>query len=139
MAADRNVNIIINCRGDISILKLIFIFLTEQFSLFDNVLYNYVAMGIVGAVAYSSSYGIVGNLYRFGIIDGRSMGHLFHWAIRFIIFVALVLLVSFVNWIVKLIITVPTWVWFALIAIGLITLITCIVRKIYSRQENEQL
>ncbi|ATW26719.1 hypothetical protein DCMF_19885 [Candidatus Formimonas warabiya] len=66
---------------------------------------------------------MVGKLYRLDIIDGSMIGSLLHWAIRFIVFVALFLLGSFVIWIVKLITAVPIWLWFTLLVVGLISVI----------------
>lgn len=121
-------------------LKVLFVFITEQFFFFDNVLYNYFAMSIVLYIAYKIAFSTVGKMYRLDLINGKFAGSLFHWIIRLIVFVSLFLLVSFAIWIVKLVIAVPTWIWFTLLPIGLISLITYTVRRIYiGRRESEQL
>ena len=110
-------------------LKFLFVFVTEQLSLFDNFVYNYMAMAIIGVIAFNVAFKMVGDLYRSDIISGSSIGSLLHWIIRIIVFVLLVLLVSLAIWLVKLIIAVPAWIWFALLAIGVIALIIYIVKN----------
>jgi len=51
-----------------TILKTIFEWLTDGYTLFDNVLYNYIAMAIVGFMAFAVAWNIVGSLYRIGVI-----------------------------------------------------------------------
>lgn len=113
------------------VFKFLFEFVTEQFTLFENIFCNYLAMAAVGVVAFSIAYRMIGTLYRLDIIDGRFMGSLLHWVIRLIVFVVLIMFVSLVILFVKLIIAIPTWVWLALLAISVISIIAYIARKIY--------
>lgn len=68
------------------ILKPIFEWLTGNYSLFDNVLYNYIAMGIIGLIVFRVAWNIVGSLYKNDIISGRLAGSIIHWVVRFISF-----------------------------------------------------
>lgn len=63
-------------------LKFIFDLITSQFSLFENLIYNYVAMGIVGSIAFIIALTAVGDLGFKG-----TLGSIAHWTIRFIVFV----------------------------------------------------
>jgi hypothetical protein len=114
-------------------LKLIFTFVTDQFTLFDNYLYNYISMGIIGIIAFAIAYGIVGRLYDDGMISGSGIGSVLHWTIRLIVCTALFLCVSFVIWVVKLILSIPIYVW--LIVAGVIALgfIITIIGKMNSQ------
>lgn len=113
------------------VLKFLFEFVTEQFSLFENILYNYIAMVAVGFIAFSIAFRMVGTLYRLDIIDGKFIGSLLHWIIRLIVFVVLIMFVSIVILFIKIIIAFQTWMWFALLAIGVIGMIAYIARKKY--------
>jgi hypothetical protein len=117
-------------------LKFLFEFITEQFSLFDNIVYNYFAMAAVGVVAFSIAFRLVGILYDLGIIHGRFMGSLLHWLLRFVVFVVLFIFVSLIILFVKLIITIPTWVWFTLLAIVIISILAYVARKIYVKNNK---
>lgn len=111
------------------VLKFLFEFIAEQFSLFENIFYNYLAMAAVGAVAFSIAFRLVGKLYHLDIIDGRFMGSILHWVIRLIVFVFLFVFVSLIILFVKLVITFPIWLWFALLAVGVISIIIHIAKK----------
>lgn len=63
-------------------LKFIFDLITSQFSLFENPIYNYVAMGIIGSIALKVAFTAVGDLGFKG-----TLGSITHWTIRFIVFV----------------------------------------------------
>ncbi len=67
-------------------MKILFEYLTNSFSLLENPINDYVAMAIVGVIAYMIAYSIVGKFYRYDIIDGRRAGHILHWIIRGIVF-----------------------------------------------------
>lgn len=108
------------------ILKPIFEWLTGNYSLFDNVLYNYVAMGIVGLISFSVAWNIVGSLYKNDVIMGRSAGSIIHWIVRFISFVVIFSAISIVIWIIKLIFAIPVWIWWTLLGI-LLSVITIFI------------
>ncbi len=67
-------------------MKFLFEYLTDSFSLFSDPINNYIAMAVVGAVAYTIAYNLVGKLYRSDMIDGRGAGHFLHWIIRLVVF-----------------------------------------------------
>ena len=87
--------------------RFIFDLITSPFSLFDNPFYDYIAMAIVGALAFVIAFNIVGELGFRG-----ELGSITHWTIRIIVFVLLwfifgimIKLVTFIitNWIYILI------------------------------------
>ena len=114
------------------VFKSLFESIIGQFSISDNVIYNYVVMALIGAIAYRIAFRTVGTLYRQDIIDGGFVGSLLHWLIRLIVFVALFIFVWLMIFLVKLIIQVPTWVWFTLLATLIIGIIAYIARKIFA-------
>ncbi len=63
-------------------LKVIFEIFTLPFSLFDNPIENYIAMGIIGYIAYKIAYNEVGGLRLRG-----ETGSVAHWTIRTMAFV----------------------------------------------------
>lgn len=91
------------------ILKPIFELLTGDYVLWGNVIYNYIAMGIIGLIAFAVAWRFVGFLYTTDMIGGRGMGSLIHWTVRLIVFVLIFYLFSFVFWLVKFIMTIPWW------------------------------
>lgn len=94
-----------------TILKPIFEWLTDGYTLFDNVLHNYLTMAIVGFIAFAVAWNIVGLLYRNDMISGRISGSILHWIIRLITFVVLFSFISVVLRVIRFIITVPLWIW----------------------------
>lgn len=119
-------------------LKWIFNFITDQFTLFDNYLYNYIAMGIIGLIAFAIAYGLVGKLYDNDVIEGSSIGSILHWIIRLLVCTVLFLVASFVIWIVKIIITVPLYVWLIILGAVVLLLIIYIILKIKSKIERNK-
>jgi len=87
--------------------SFIFDLITSPFSLFENPLYNYIAMALIGAVAFVIAYRVVGELGLRG-----EAGSIAHWIIRFFVFVFIWLLcciaikiITFImnNWLVIII------------------------------------
>lgn len=87
--------------------RFIFDLITSPFSLFDNPFYNYIAMAIVGVLAFEIAFNIVEELGFRG-----ELGSITHWTIRIIVFVLvcfifgiIIKLVTFIiaNWIYILI------------------------------------
>lgn len=110
-------------------LKLIYNFVTDQFTLIDNQLYKYMAMGIIGIIAFAIAQGIVGGLYDGGMISRSGIGNILLWTIRLIVCTALFLCVSFVIWIVKLILTIPIYVRLIVTGVSALGFITNIIGK----------
>ena len=69
-----------------SILKPIFEIITGEYILFENIFQNYIAMSIIGTIAYLIAKKIVGVLYREHVIDGKIIGSLIHWTVRLTVF-----------------------------------------------------
>jgi len=104
-----------------AILKPIFDLLTGEYTLFNNVLYNYVAMAIIGLLAYAIAFRFVGDLYRADMIFGKNVGSLVHWVSRYIIFIVIFYLLSTGIWLTRFIMSIPWWGW--VIASGVIILL----------------
>ena len=101
------------------ILKPIFELLTGDFTLFGNIIYNYIAMAVVGIIAFVVAFGLVGKLYDADMISGRTSGSVIHWILRLIVFVVVFYVFSLVIWLVKFIISIPWWVW---VIVGVVVL-----------------
>ncbi len=113
-----------------TILKSIFDYLTDGYSIFDNVLYNYIAMGIVGFIAFVVAWNTVGSLYRNDMISERTGGSIFHWIIRLVVFVVLFSDVSLLIRVIRFVITVPLWVWLVMAGLMIMgVVIFCIIRN----------
>lgn len=90
--------------------KFMFDLITSPLSLFDNPIYNYIAMAIIGYIAYKIAFSIVGDLGLRG-----EVGSITHWIIRFFILLfiwficyALIKMVTFIinNLVIVLISTI---------------------------------
>lgn len=86
-----------------NILKPIFEMITGEYILFDNILYNYIAMGVIGLIALKAAWNIVGNLYDLGIIEGKTSGSIIHWGIRFFVFITIFYFCNLTIWLSKFI------------------------------------
>lgn len=71
------------------IFKFIFDSVTDPLSLPINPLYEWIILGVIGLFAYGFAYRIVGDMYNSGDISGSFLGSIFHWIIRFLIFIAI--------------------------------------------------
>lgn len=69
--------------------KLIFEFLTDPLGLPIPYIYEYIILVVIGAFAYVIAYNLVGKLYDNDLINGKTLGKLFHWTIRIFVFVLL--------------------------------------------------
>lgn len=86
-----------------NILKPIFEMITGEYVLFDNVIYNYITLSIVGIIALKVAWNFVGKLYDYGIIMSKSSGSIIHWTIRLITFIVLFYILSGIIWLTKFI------------------------------------
>lgn len=105
------------------ILKPIFEWLTSNYNLFDNVVYNYFAMALVGVLAFGVAWGIVGFLYECDLISGRISGSIIHWVTRFITFIVIFTVISIVIFVIRFILTIPNWAWGIGVAVLAIVLV----------------
>lgn len=85
------------------VLKPVFEMITGKYVLFDNVIYNYIILGIIGIIALKVAWNSVRKLYDCGIIMTKSSGSIIHWIIRLITFTALFYILSGVMWLTKFI------------------------------------
>ena len=63
--------------------------LTDSFSLPLEPISEYIILAFIGFLAFILAYKLVGNMYDADIISGSVLGSVFHWLLRFIIFVSL--------------------------------------------------
>ena len=87
------------------ILKPVFEMITGEYVLFNNVIYNYIALSIIGIIAFKVAWEFIGNLYECGIITGKVSGSTLHWGIRLFTFIVIFYILSFIIWITKFIYT----------------------------------
>lgn len=118
------------------ILKTFFEWLTGTFNLFDNYLYNYAAIAIVGFFAFVIAWNFVGYLYKNNSITGSTVGTVIHWIIWIIAFVVFFSVISFIIWIVKLILSIPVWVWWSLLGTFVLIIIGIIVSRFLKKDGN---
>ncbi len=85
------------------ILKPIFEIIKGEYILFDNVIYNYITLSLVGIIALKVAWDFVGKLYDYGIIMSKSSGSIIHWTIRLITFIVLFYILSGIIWLTKFI------------------------------------
>lgn len=83
--------------------KFVFDLITSPFSLFENSFYDYIAIAVIGYIAYKIAYSIVGDI---GL--RREAGSIAHWTIRFIVFVAMWLMCCIIIKVITFIIN--NWV-----------------------------
>ena len=88
-----------------SVLKPIFEIITGEYILFDNIIYNYIAMAIIGLFAYRIAWKCVEKLYNYNIISGKNIGSLIHWTIRLMVFSLIFYTFVFLIWLTKFIYT----------------------------------
>ncbi len=108
--------------------KFIFDFITSSFSLFENPFYNYIAMFVVGSLAFSIAWNIVGNLGFRGEI-----GSIFHWVIRLIsfifIWIVFTLLINFVLFVLNN--------WKLILMLLIILLIILVIIKLLKKRKEK--
>ena len=116
-----------------SLLKPIFEIITGEYTLFNNVLYNYIAMTIVGIIAFKIAWDFVHRLYDWGIISGSNSGSFIHWSVRTIAFIVVFYIFSLIIWLTKFI---YTYRFVILIVLGIVTLFIIIFKIIKNRKYN---
>lgn len=82
-------------------LKPIYEIITGEFILFENIIGNYIAMGVIGIIAFIIAWNFVGLLYDSKIISGKNIGSFIHWTVRLIVFVILFYVSLGIIWIIK--------------------------------------
>lgn len=104
--------------------KEVFEIFTSNLVISNNICINAIFIGIIGYIAYKLAYYIVGELEFENII-----GSLFHWSIRFIIFLTLSIIVNFIFDIINLFIALQS-IYKVLISLVLIVISIFIFIKI---------
>ena len=107
--------------------KFIFDIVTLKYALFENPMYNYVVMGIIGYIAYKLAFSAVGKLGFRG-----ELGSDVHWILRFIFFVAIWTFGSICIVIFKFIVD----NWISILICGLLICAFCIFWNYASKHPN---
>ncbi len=102
--------------------SFIFDLITSSLSLFENPIYNYIAMGSIGAIAFAIAFRAVGELGLRG-----EAGSIAHWIIRFFVFIFIWLLCCIVIKIITFIMN--NWL---VIIISIVLLLTVYLMKKYA-------
>jgi len=117
----------------ILILKPLYELITGEFSLFNNIIFNYIAMFAILRLSYKIAFEFVGEFYVLGLISGSEAGSLLHWIIRFIFFIILFYIFTLLIWMVQFFMTISWWVWTIIgVTLLLVTIMIVIIVKITS-------
>lgn len=76
------------------------------------------------------TYNIVGWFYRTDMIDGRGAGHVLHWVIRLIVFLAIYYAIATIIRIYKWVIGIPMYVWW-IVAVVVVAVISIIATRCF--------
>lgn len=121
-----------------AVFKALYDFVVDQFTLFENPVWNYLIAAIVGAIAFSIAWNLVGKLYDNGDIHGSGCGSFIHWTIRILVTVFLFLLISLTIATIRFVLSIPGWVWaIVLLVVGIILAVFLIIRR-KQRQRNQR-
>jgi len=80
--------------------KYIYELLFQTEPLFNNAILDWLFPAAIVFLLYDFAFGIVGGLYRAGIITGRDLGSIIHWGIRYGIMWGVIQILIFIrdNW-----------------------------------------
>ncbi len=120
------------------ILKPIFEMITGEYVMFDNIIYNYIIMTVIGLFAFGIAWRCVGKLYDNNIISGKSSGSLIHWTIRLIVFIVLFYIFNLSIWLTKFVYVHRYIIFIIICIIALLTIIITIVYKIRKSHKNKK-
>ncbi len=101
--------------------------ITGEIVIFDNIIYNYFAVGIIAIVAYVIAWGVTGSFIRNFDVTNSKILSLIHWAIRIVIIIVLSIIIS---WLVRAIIfitSMPLSIWIVISIALLTTAITAMI------------
>ena len=118
-------------------LKFIFEYLTDSYSLLENPLDNYIIMAVVGFVTFLIAYAIVGWLYEMHMIEGSGVGSILHWSLRLVIFVGINYAVATAIRVYKWLTGIPTYIWWILITamVGIAVIVIIVKIVLYRKSE----
>ena len=118
------------------ILKPVFEMITGEYVLFDNAIYNYIILGIIGIIALKVAWNSVRKLYDCGIIMTKSSGSIIHWIIRLITFTTLFYILSVVMWLTKYINSNKAISIIILVSIIIIFILYKFIQKLYKNNKK---
>lgn len=79
--------------------------ITGEYVMFDNVIYNYIIMAVIGLIAFEIAWKFVGNLYSKDLIVSKNLGSFIHWTVRLIVFLGVFYGFMGIIWLTKFIYT----------------------------------
>ncbi len=120
-----------------NILKPIFEMITGEYVLFDNVIYNYITLSIVGIIAFKVAWNFVEKLYDYGIIMSKSSGSIIHWTIRLITFIVLFYILSGIIWLTKFIYLYKTAIIIILASSVIFMILYKFIQKVYRNNKRD--
>lgn len=119
------------------ILKPVFEMITGEYVLFDNIIYNYITLSIVGIIALKVAWNFVGKLYDYGIIMGKLSGSIIHWTIRLITFIVLFYILSGIIWLTKFIYLYKTVSIIILVSSVIFMILYKFIQKVYRNNKRD--
>lgn len=121
------------------ILKPIFEMITGEYVMFDNIIYNYIIMTVIGLFAFGIAWRCVKKLYDNNIISGKNSGSLIHWTIRLVVFVALFYIFNLLIWLTKFIYIHRQIICTIICSIVILAIIIRIIYRIIKRKNNKNI
>lgn len=121
------------------ILKPIFEMITGEYVMFDNIIYNYIIMTVIGLFAFEIAWRCVGKLYDNNIISGKNSGSLIHWTIRLVVFIALFYIFNLLIWLTKFIYIHRQIICIIICSVVILAIIITIIYKIIKRKNNKNI
>lgn len=119
-----------------AILKPIFEIITGKYVLFDNIIYNYIIMTIIGIISFKIAWNCVKKLYNYDIISGNNIGSIIHWSIRLITFLVIFYFCSILIWITKFVYAYRYMIFICVAIIIVITIIVKLIKKHKKKIKN---
>ena len=75
--------------------KPIYEYITEVFGkITGNTLYDFIIVALISQILFLPAFRIVGDMYKLGMIESKAAGSFFHWLIRGIFFIILVVFIG---------------------------------------------
>ncbi|HAX02666.1 MAG: hypothetical protein A2Y45_01495 [Tenericutes bacterium GWC2_34_14] len=91
--------------------KYIYEFLFQTEPLFNDFFLDWIFPAAIVFLLYDFAFGVVGGLYRAGIIRGRDLGSIIHWGIRYGMMWGTIQILIFIR---------DNWLYIVLAAVGAI-------------------
>lgn len=110
--------------------SFLFDLITSPLSLFSNPLYNYIAIAIIGLIAFKTAFTLVGELGLRG-----EAGSIAHWIIRLVVFI----MIWFLCCVILAIITYIINNWILILICALILLIVYMLKNYANNHPDSKL